>query len=104
MVGGSGVDTAVVNGADGAGDSFTLAAGGMDALFSRSGPDASALDLFLVEALEVYGQGGNDRLVVGDLSGTALRQIYFEGGRRRRRPADRRRLVGNDGDEGHIRC
>jgi Ca2+-binding RTX toxin-like protein len=52
----------------------------MDVLFSRSGPDATALNLFLVEALEVYGQGGNDRLVVGDLSGTALQQIYFEGG------------------------
>jgi Ca2+-binding RTX toxin-like protein len=79
VTGGSGVDTAIVNGAGSAGDLFTVTGGGMDLLLSLAGPGI-ALNLFQIEALEIYGQGGDDRLVVGDVSGTSLQQIYFEGG------------------------
>jgi Ca2+-binding RTX toxin-like protein len=79
VTGGSGLDTAIVNGARTAVDSFTVTGGGMDVLLSLAGPGI-ALNLFQIEALEIYGQDGDDRLVVGDVSGTSLQQIYFEGG------------------------
>ncbi len=78
--GGSEVDTAVVNGASAAGDVFHVAAGGMDVLFQQAGSAGSTLNLYQIEALEVYGQGGDDLLVAGALTNTSLRQIYFEGG------------------------
>lgn len=80
ITGGSGVDTAVVNGGDTAGDTWALAAGGMDVSFSQAGPGGSPLNLYQVEAMEVYGGGGNDQLVAGALTRTSLRQVYFEGG------------------------
>jgi hemolysin type calcium-binding protein len=63
VTGGSGVDTAIVNGAGSAGDLFTVTGGGIDVLLSLAGPGI-ALNLFQIEALEIYGQGGDDRLVV----------------------------------------
>lgn len=76
MTGGTGVDTVVVNG-DGGGDTFGLTAGGTDLLFVGA---AFRLNLFQIEAIEVYGQDGNDLFQVGDVGRTPLQQIYFEGG------------------------
>jgi Ca2+-binding RTX toxin-like protein len=80
ITGGSEVDTAVVNGGAGVGDAWTLAAGGMDALLSSASSGGSPLNFYQVEAIEAYGAGGDDRLVVGALTRTSLRQVYFEGG------------------------
>jgi Ca2+-binding RTX toxin-like protein len=54
-----------------------LAAGGTDLLFLGAG---FRLNLYQMEALEIYGRDGNDLLTVGDTGRTSLRQIYFEGG------------------------
>ena len=52
----------------------------MDVLFRQVGSAGSTLNLYQIEALEVYGQGGDDLLIAGALTNTSLRQIYFEGG------------------------
>jgi|GEM_PF-3889880 Hemolysin-type calcium-binding repeat (2 copies). len=78
--GGSGADTQVVEGNDN-GETFRLEADGNDAVFGRTGGQgAFEIELERVETVDVQGLGGNDRLTVQDLSGTAVDWVRFSGG------------------------
>lgn len=76
--GGSGFDTVVVEGSDN-GERFTLSVDNGDAQFSRATPGFS-LDLQRVESVDLWAQGGDDRLTVGDVSGTPVDEVRFHGG------------------------
>ena len=80
MIGGTGDDLVQVNGADGAGDIFEVGAGASDVLFSRVNLGLFDLDISEVEILEVNGQDGDDMFTVGDLAGTGLQNVVFNGG------------------------
>ncbi len=81
MDGGEGYDTTQVNGADGAGDNFEVAAGGSDVEFKRTNLGQFKLDIQNTETLEVNGQAGDDTFKVGDLEGTDLETVIFNGGK-----------------------
>ncbi len=78
--GGAGTDTVVVNGSTTDGDQFALTADGDGVDFARTNLTPFQLDIANVEALEVNGLGGDDRLEVGDLGENALSDIAFSGG------------------------
>ncbi|MGF1476571.1 MAG: calcium-binding protein [Geminicoccaceae bacterium] len=80
VIGGAGFDIQVVNGADGAGDEFTLGAGGAEVLFARTNLGLFELDIDGIERAEINGQGGDDTLAIGDLSATQLNDVQFVGG------------------------
>lgn len=90
--GGTGSDTQQVNGADGAGDDFSVDPNGDRVRFQRNNLGLFALDLGTVENLDVNGQGGDDRFAGGsDLAG--LIAVDFDGG------AGSDQVLGSNGDD-----
>ncbi|MEL6765492.1 MAG: calcium-binding protein, partial [Cyanobacteria bacterium J06607_6] len=78
--GGAGFDVTQVNGADGAGDEFDLRAVDGQAIFNRLNLGLFTLTNEGIEQFEINGQGGDDSLTVGDLNGSTLQQVIFDGG------------------------
>lgn len=78
--GGEGFDTSVVNDAATAGDDFVISQVGNAARFDRINLGLFNLNTQNVEAFEVNATGGDDRLVVQDVSNTVLEQVTFLGG------------------------
>ncbi|MEO1678355.1 MAG: calcium-binding protein [Pseudomonadota bacterium] len=68
MIGGKGYDTVQVNGADAAGDEFTIQAGETDGTvtFNRQNLGLFQLDISEVELLDINGQGGNDTITASE--------------------------------------
>lgn len=78
--GGADHDTAEVNGADGAGDDFSITPNGDRVRFQRTNLGLFQLDLGTTEVLDLKGQGGDDDIAASQ--GLAGRiEIKFEGGR-----------------------
>ena len=67
LEGGSGTDTVQVNGADGAGDDFSVSPNGQRVRFQRDNLGLFTLDIGTTENLDVNGQGGND-IIIGSAS------------------------------------
>ena len=78
--GGAGFDTTEVNGADGAGDEFDLAQVDGQAIFNRVNLGQFTLTNIRIEQFEINGQGGDDSLTVGDLTGSTVEKVVFSGG------------------------
>ena len=78
--GGAGFDITQVNGADGAGDEFDLAQLDGQAIFNRLNLGLFTLTNEYIEQFEINGQGGDDSLTVGDLTGTTVEKVVFSGG------------------------
>ncbi|MEM6717546.1 MAG: calcium-binding protein, partial [Cyanobacteria bacterium P01_C01_bin.147] len=78
--GGEGFDVTQVNGADGAGDEFDLAAVDGQAIFNRLNLGLFTLTNEEIEQFEINGQGGDDSLTVGDLTGSTVESVVFSGG------------------------
>ncbi|MEO0769059.1 MAG: calcium-binding protein, partial [Cyanobacteria bacterium J06649_4] len=68
------------NGADGPGDEFDLRAVDGQAIFNRLNLGLFTLTNEEIEQFEINGQGGDDSLTVGDLSGSAVQSVVFSGG------------------------
>ena len=64
-----------VNGADGAGDEFDLAAVDGQAIFNRLNLGLFTLTNEEIEQFEINGQGGDDSLTVGDLTGSTVESV-----------------------------
>jgi Ca2+-binding RTX toxin-like protein len=79
MEGGSGYDVAQVNGADGPGDVFTIAAAGERVAFERTNLGPFSLDIGTSEKLLVNGQGGDD-LMTGSAGLAGLIKLQLNGG------------------------
>src|SRR5688572_19452306 len=78
MEGGSGIDTAEVNGGNGA-ENFTIIANGTRVLFNRLDPAPFTLDIGTTEKIVVNMNGGDDRFsATGNLA--ALIAITVDGG------------------------
>ncbi len=80
MSGGSGFDIAAVRGSVEQGDQFTLEQRGRKAIFERVNLVPFRLTVDTTEAFLISGEGGDDSLIVGDLSQTAVKQVIFSGG------------------------
>jgi Ca2+-binding RTX toxin-like protein len=78
--GGNGYDTTQVNGADGAGDEFDLREENGQAIFNRLNLGQFTLTNESIEQFEINGQGGDDSLTVGDLTGSDVEKVVFSGG------------------------
>ncbi|MEO0756424.1 MAG: calcium-binding protein [Cyanobacteria bacterium J06648_16] len=78
--GGNGFDVTQVNGADGAGDEFDLSQVNGQAIFNRINLGPFTLTNEGIEQFEINGQGGDDSLTVGDLTGSAVESVIFSGG------------------------
>jgi len=78
--GGAGFDVTQVNGADGAGDEFDLQQVDGQAIFNRLNLGLFTLTNEEIEQFEINGQGGDDSLTVGDLTGSAVQSVIFSGG------------------------
>ncbi|MGD1861765.1 MAG: calcium-binding protein [Leptolyngbyaceae cyanobacterium] len=78
--GGAGFDVTQVNGADGAGDEFDLAAVDGQAIFNRLNLGLFTLTNEEIEQFEINGQGGDDSFTVGDLTGSTVESVVFSGG------------------------
>jgi Ca2+-binding RTX toxin-like protein len=78
--GGAGFDITEVNGADGAGDEFDLLAVDGQAIFNRLNLGLFTLTNEEIEQFEINGQGGDDSLTLGDLTGSAVEKVVFSGG------------------------
>ncbi|MFK8185509.1 MAG: calcium-binding protein [Phormidesmis sp.] len=78
--GGKGFDVTQVNGADGPGDEFDLRAVEGQAIFNRFNLGQFTLTNEEIEQFEINGQGGDDALTVGDLSGSGVKSVIFSGG------------------------
>ncbi|MEM9503971.1 MAG: calcium-binding protein, partial [Cyanobacteria bacterium P01_E01_bin.43] len=78
--GGAGYDVTEVNGADGAGDDFDLAQVNGQTLFNRLNLGQFTLTNERIEKFEINGQGGDDSLTVGDLTGSSVKKVVFSGG------------------------
>ncbi|NEQ54133.1 MAG: calcium-binding protein [Leptolyngbya sp. SIO3F4] len=78
--GGDGFDTTQVNGADAAGDEFDLSAVDGQAIFNRLNLGLFTLTNEEIEQFEINGQGGDDSLTIGDLTGSAVESVIFSGG------------------------
>jgi len=78
--GGSGFDISQVKGADGAGDQFDLRQVDGQAIFNRLNLGLFTLTNEKIEQFEINGQGGDDSLIVGDLTGSEVQQVIFSGG------------------------
>ncbi len=78
--GGKGFDVTEVNGADSAGDEFDLRAVEGQAIFNRLNLVPFTLTNEEVEQFEINGQGGDDSLTLGDLTGTGVQSVLFSGG------------------------
>ncbi|MGF1513021.1 MAG: calcium-binding protein, partial [Elainellaceae cyanobacterium] len=69
-----------VNGADAAGDEFDLAQVDGQAIFNRLNLGLFTLTNENIEQFEINGQGGDDSLTVGDLTGSTVERVVFSGG------------------------
>ncbi|MEM9091126.1 MAG: calcium-binding protein [Cyanobacteria bacterium P01_F01_bin.53] len=78
--GGKGFDVTQVNGADGAGDEFDLREVKGQAIFNRLNLGQFTLTNEEIEQFEINGQGGDDSLTVGDLTGSGVEKVIFSGG------------------------
>ncbi|MEO0985111.1 MAG: calcium-binding protein [Cyanobacteria bacterium J06639_14] len=78
--GGKGFDVTQVNGADGPGDEFDLRAVDGQAIFNRLNLGLFTLTNEKIEEFEINGQGGDDALTVGDLTGSTVESVIFSGG------------------------
>ncbi len=78
--GGSGKDTQVVNGAGAQGDEFVVKADGSGFLFDRVNLVPFKLTDTNIEKLDVSGGGGDDKLTIGNMAGTSLKEVLFKGG------------------------
>ncbi|MEM8807619.1 MAG: calcium-binding protein [Cyanobacteria bacterium P01_G01_bin.38] len=78
--GGLGFDVTEVNGADGAGDEFDLSQEKGQAIFNRLNLGLFTLTNENIEQFEINGQGGDDSLTVGDLTGSTVQSVIFSGG------------------------
>lgn len=80
MRGEDGQDVVQVNGSVVDGDEFELRANGEIVEFERVNLGPFELNIDDVEAMEINGNGGDDRLLVGDLAGTDVATVTFNGG------------------------
>jgi Ca2+-binding RTX toxin-like protein len=87
MIGGSGYDIIKVDGSLAKGDNFVLGKNGLNqAIFDRVGLDnqvgvgAFKLTVTESEKFEISGEGGNDSLIVNNLSYTGVSLVRFDGG------------------------
>ncbi|MEM8611014.1 MAG: calcium-binding protein [Cyanobacteria bacterium P01_H01_bin.105] len=78
--GAHGFDITEVNGADGAGDEFELTQENGQAIFNRLNLGLFTLTNESIEQFEINGQGGDDSLTVGDLTGSDVQKVVFSGG------------------------
>ncbi|MEO1621320.1 MAG: calcium-binding protein, partial [Cyanobacteria bacterium J06632_3] len=78
--GGDGFDVTEVNGADGPGDEFELTQVNGQAIFNRLNLGPFTLTNEDIEQFEINGQGGDDSLTVGDLTGSTVQSVVFSGG------------------------
>ncbi|MFG6098754.1 calcium-binding protein [Leptothoe sp. ISB3NOV94-8A] len=78
--GGAGNDTTEVNGADGPGDEFELTEANGQAIFNRLNLGLFTLTNESIEKFKINGQGGDDSLTVGDLTGSDVQKVIFSGG------------------------
>ncbi|MBE9137940.1 calcium-binding protein [Nodosilinea sp. LEGE 07088] len=78
--GGKGFDVTEVNGADGPGDEFDLREVDGQAIFNRLNLGLFTLTNKNIEQFEINGQGGDDSLTVGDLTGSGVEKVVFSGG------------------------
>lgn len=78
--GGAGFDVTQVNGADGAGDEFDLRQVDGQAIFNRLNLGLFTLTNEEIEQFEINGQGGEDSLTIGDLTGSEVQSVIFSGG------------------------
>ncbi|ESA35200.1 calcium-binding protein [Leptolyngbya sp. Heron Island J] len=78
--GGAGFDVTQVNGADGAGDEFDLSQENGQAIFNRLNLGLFTLTNEEIEQFEINGQGGDDSLIVNDLTGSDVQKVVFSGG------------------------
>ena len=90
MEGGADDDTVQVNGADGAGDDFSVDPNGNRVRFQRNNLGLFALDIGTVETLDVNGQGGDD-VIIGSTGLVGLIELDLDGG------AGNDLLIGGDG-------
>ena len=90
MEGGADDDTAQVNGADGAGDDFSISPNGARVRFQRNNLGLFALDIGTTEDLDVNGQGGGD-VIAGSIGLVGLIDLDLDGGN------DNDLLIGGDG-------
>ncbi|HEV7606769.1 MAG TPA: calcium-binding protein [Steroidobacteraceae bacterium] len=72
----SGFDTHEFNGS-GAGENFTLAAGGNDVLLTRNVGNI-VMDQVDVERVEIFARGGIDNVEIGELRGTDVREVLVD--------------------------
>ena len=79
LEGGSGTDTVQVNGADGAGDDFSISPNGDRVRFQRDNLGLFTLDIGTAESLDVNGQGGND-IINGSIGLNSLISLDLDGG------------------------
>ena len=81
MEGGADSDTVQVNGANGAGDDFSIDPNGARIRFQRRNLRPFVLDIGSSESLDVNSRGGNDRIRVFNLLGVAdIQTIDLDGG------------------------
>jgi len=78
--GNQGIDTQVVEGSPTAGEDFELRADGGGAVFERSSQVAFQINLQSVEELHLQSLGGNDDLLVRNLQGSGVNEVWFRGG------------------------
>ena len=90
MEGGDDRDTVQVNGADGAGDDFSVTPNGSRVRLQRNNLGLFQLDIGAVEELDVNSQGGDD-VIAGSVGLNGLIELDFDGGQ------DNDLLVGGDG-------
>lgn len=92
LEGGSGTDTVQVNGADGAGDDFSVSPNGQRVRFQRDNLGLFTLDIGTTENLDVNGQGGND-IIIGSVGLNGLISLDLDGGE------GNDLLIGGDGSD-----
>lgn len=80
MSGGEGIDLIEVEGSLTDGDEFVLSQDGTTAIFDRVNLGQFTLTVDTSEEFEVSGEGGNDTLVVEDISATDVELVTFNGG------------------------
>lgn len=79
LEGGEGFDFVQVNGANGAGDDFSIDPNGDRVRFQRNNLDRFTLSIGTTETLDVNGQGGND-VIVGSTGLVGLIGLDLDGG------------------------
>ena len=91
MEGGAGNDTVQVNGADGAGDDFSVNPNGARVRFDRNNLIPFNLDIGTSETLDVNGLAGDDIIAAAPAGLASLIALDFDGG------AGNDTLIGSDG-------